>query len=399
MTETADPFVATAPGERVALYAALAKRGPVQRFLLPMGKPAWLVTGQAEVRAALTDPRLVKAAIPMGSELRKERMRAAPGLSRHLLVVDGADHERLRRLVAAAFTRRRVEGLAPGIQKTADSLLGKMSDAPSGPVDLMTSYAYPLPMTVMCDLLGVPQEFREDLHLGTKVMATSLGIPDDEYLPAFDRLPPTLDALVDLKRRQPADDLITALIAARDGEDSLTEDELKSMIWLLVAAGHETTVNLIGNGVHALLSHPDQLALLHADPERIPAAVEELLRWCGPLQVTFLHYATEPVELGGVRIEAGDLVLPALLAANRDPGLTPDPEALDVARPPSHHLAFGHGIHHCLGAPMARLEARIAFETLLRRFPRLRAAEPLDELPWAPSFLFHGLVRLPVYVS
>jgi cytochrome P450 len=399
VTETVDPFVATGPGERVALYRALAEAGPVQRFTLPMGKPAWLVTGHAEVRAALNEPRLVKAAVPLGNELRKDRMRAASGLTQHLLAVDGADHARLRRLVSAAFTRRRMDALAPVIQRTADALLDDLAAAADAQVDLVAGYAYPLPMTVICDLLGVPAELREDLHLGTKAMATSLGISDDEYLPAFDRLVETLDALVELKRRDPRDDLISALIAARDGEDSLTEDELKSMIWLLVAAGHETTAHLIGNGMHALLSHPEQLELLRTSPDQISGAVEEMLRWCGPVQVTIQLYATESLVLGGVQIKPGDLVLPALLPANRDPEHTPNPDALDVAREPQSHVAFGHGVHHCLGAPMARLEARIAFEALLRRFPHLRPAEPLDELPWLPSFLFHGLVRLPVHLS
>ncbi len=303
--------------------------------------------------------------------------------------------------MTAAFTRRRMDALAPSIQATTDALLDDLEAAAKdgAAVDLVPGFAYPLPMTVICDLLGVPMMMRDDLHTGMNAMARGIGLTDEEFLPRFDLLVETLQKLVETKRREPEDDLISALIAVRDGGDSLSEDELSSMAFLLIAAGHETTVNLIGNGVHALLTHPEQRELLRADPARIPAAVEEFLRWCGPVQVTFPLIAVAPVELGGVRVEPGDVVVPALLPANRDPAHTSDPDALDVSRDPRPHLGFGHGIHHCLGAPMARLEAKIAFETLLRRFPELRLAVAPGELGWAPSFLFHGLTRLPVHLN
>jgi cytochrome P450 len=318
-----------------------------------------------------------------------------------MLQRDGADHARLRRLVSAAFTKRRIDGLEPSIQRTADLLLDGLQDAGRDgvTVDLLDGFAYPLPMTVICDLLGVPEEMRADLRHGTEAMAHAVALPDEVLLPAIDGLAAALRDLVALKRKEAGDDFLSALIAVRDGGDSMSEDELSSMAWLLLAAGHETTVNLIGNGVHALLSHPDQLALLRADPALIPAAVEELLRWCGPVQVPFPLVATEQLQLGGVTVAAGEIVLPALLAANRDPSHTPDPARLDVRRDDHSHVAFGHGVHHCLGAPMARLEGRIAFEALLRRFPGLRPAQPLDGLCWQPSFLFHGLVSLPVHLT
>ncbi|HUR74306.1 MAG TPA: cytochrome P450 [Sporichthya sp.] len=396
-----DPFLASAPGERAAAYAALAATGPVQQFVLPSGKVAWLVTGYAEARAAMIDPRLRKAPIPQMTEARRQRLREAPGITTHMLQHDGADHERLRRLVSAAFTKRRIDQLEPSIQATTDTLLDGVACAgrDGSAVDLIESFAYPLPMTVICELLGVPEDMRPVLRHGTEAMAHAVALSDEEFLPAFDALAAALRDLVALKRKEPGDDFISALIAVRDGGDSMSEDELSSMAWLLLAAGHETTVNLIGNGVHALLSYPAQLALLRADPTRIPAAVEELLRWCGPVQVTFPLVADQAVELAGVSIAPGEIVLPALFAANRDPGHVADPAGFDVTREHQHHVAFGHGIHHCLGASMARLEGRIAFETLLRRFPGLRPAEPLDELPWQPSFLFHGLVRLPVHVN
>lgn len=401
MTEALNPFFATAPGARAEAYAALAAAGPVQRFPLPNGHSGWLVTGYAEVRAALGDVRLAKAPIPASTPARRERIKATPGITTHMLQADGADHERLRRLVTAAFTRRRIDRLEPAIQRIAEDLADQLAVAGKDgeAVDLISNFAYPLPMTVICELMGVPERLREPLRHGTEAMSQGIALTDEQFLPAFDVLVATLQELVALKRAEPAEDLISALIAVRDGGDSLSEDELTSMAWVLIAAGHETTVNLIGNGVHALLGHPDQLAVLRADPSRIPAAVEEMLRWCGPVQVTFPLVATEPVELAGVQIAAGEVVLPAVFPANRDGGHTDDAATLDLSRDSNSHLAFGHGIHHCLGAPMARLEARIAFETLLRRFPDLGPAEPLDELPWTASFLFHGLVRLPVRVS
>ena len=394
-----NPFLATGTGERIAAYAAMAAAGPVLRIPSPGGGEAWLVTGYAEARAALNNPRLVKAPPPATTEVRRERLRNSPALTSHMLLKDGPEHERLRRLVLAAFTRPRIEALVPSIQATTDALLDGLADVgkDGAPVDLVSGFAYPLPMTVICDLLGVPLAMRDDLHRGVETMARGIGMTDEEFLPGFDLLLATLRDLVASKRRDPGEDLISALIAVRDGSDSLSEDELSSMAFLLIAAGHETTVNLIGNGVHALLTHPDQWTLLRAEPERIPAAVEEFLRWCGPVQVTFPLIAAAPVALGSVEVQPGELVIVALLPANRDPAQTADPDVLDITRDPRPHLGFGHGIHHCLGATMARLEARIAFETLLRRFPGLRLAS--DDLTWAPSFLFHGLVELPVHLN
>jgi cytochrome P450 len=401
MTETLNPFGATGTGERAATYAELAARGPVQPFAMPGGGQAWLVTGFDEVRRVLADPRLGKAPVPAINEVRRERLRRAPGITTHMLQRDGADHERLRRLVTAAFTRRRIEALTPTISATADTLLDELEVAAKDgtAVDLVGGFAYPLPMTVICDLLGVPASMRADLHAGTEAMARAIALTDEEFLTKFDLLVATLQELVATKRRDPGDDLISALIAVRDGGDSLSEDELSSMAWLLIAAGHETTVNLIGNGVYGLLTHPDQWASLQENPDRIPAAIEEFLRWCGPVQVTFPLVALEPVEVAGQPIAPGQVVLPALFPANRDGAHLPHPDVLDIGRESQTHVSFGHGIHFCLGASMARLEARIAFETLLRRCPGLRLAVAPEELTWAPSFLFHGLVRLPVHLS
>jgi cytochrome P450 len=189
------------------------------------------------------------------------------------------------------------------------------------------------------------------------------------------------------------------LVAARDGADRLTEDELTSMVFLLLVAGHETTVNLIGNGVHALLTHPDRLALVRAEPERLPAAVEEMLRFVGPVQVATFRQTTTDVRVGDTVIPAGELVMPGLMAANRDPARVADPDTFDPTRADRPHLAFGHGVHHCIGAPLARLETRIALGSLLARFPDLRLAVPAEDLRWRPNVLLHGLAALPVHLS
>ncbi len=398
---TLNPFLATASGARVAAYAALAAAGPVIRIPSPGGGEAWLVTGYAEARAILNDPRLVKAPPPAINEIRRQRMAKAAWITSHMLVRDGAPHERLRRLVMAAFTRRRVEALAPSIQAITDALLDALIEAgqDGSAVDLLAGFAFPLPMTVICELMGVPGALRDDIHSGMETTFRGIAMTDDEWLRRLDLLESSLRELVADKRRDPGNDLISALIAVSDGGDTLSEDELISMAFILIAAGHETTVHLIGNGVAALLAHRDQWQLLHAEPERIPVAVEELLRWCGPVQVTFPLIAAARVELGGAEIAPGELVIVALLPANRDASQHEDPAVLDVTREPRQHLAFGHGIHHCLGAAMARLEARIAFETLLRRCPDLRLAVAPDELTWAPSFIFHGLDALLVRVS
>jgi cytochrome P450 len=382
----------------------------VHRITLPTGEQAWLLTGYREARAALNDPRLVKGVSPATARAQELVPDLAPALTTHMLRFDGADHTRLRRLVGAAFTRRRMENLAPRIQRIADGLLDGVE--PADEVDLLPAYSLPLPLTVICELLGVPEEARDDFRAWTNAMIGAAFADPDEFASAAASSVTYLRSLLDERRRRPADDLLSALVTARDDGDRLTEDELTSMVWILVAAGHETTVNLITSGVYALLTHPDQLVRLHAHPELIDGAVEELLRYESPLQIAIPLRAVEPMEIAGTPIAAGDVVLPGLLAANRDPAQTLgpdtpaparttspdtlDPDRLDVGRRHNQHLAFGHGVHHCLGAPLARLEARIALSTLLTRFPRLRLACPADELSWRENVLIHGLTGLPV---
>jgi cytochrome P450 len=315
-------------------------------------------------------------------------------MDHHLLALDPPDHTRLRKLVSAAFTRRRCELLAPRVQDLADELVAGFADRDE--VDLVAAFAHPLPITVICELLGVPEADRGAFRGWTKPLVAGGMAGFEAYSTAATALVGYLRELLARKRREPADDLLSALVAVRDGGDALTEDELTSMVFLLLVAGHETTVNLIGNGVLALLTHPDQRAALRARPDGIAAAVEELLRFDGPLQSAIPMISARATRIGGTPVPAGELVVVSLMAANRDPARYPDAARLDLGRDATGHLAFGHGVHHCLGAPLARLEGRIALATLLDRFPGMRLAAPADELSRAPGLLMNGLNELPV---
>ena len=396
MTENlfAAPFAVT-DGQRHIRYAELAAAAPVHRIVLPTGEPAWLITDYDEARKALHDPRMIKSSKTSGSfgrDLLAPEVFAAS--SEHMLNRNPPDHARLRRLVNAGFTRRRIDQLAPRIQQITEELLDAMADAAQ--VDLIDSFAYPLPLTVICELLGVPADRRDEFHDMSSIVVAGVLTSPGVFTAASIAMVDYLRELIDTKRSAPADDLLSALVEVRDGADRLSPNELTSMVFLLLIAGHETTVNLIGNGTLALLTHPDQLALLRAQPHRLPDAIEELLRFNGPLQVATFRLTAEPVEVGEVTIPAGEIVVPGLLAANRDPACTAQPDALDITRTDTPHLSFGHGIHHCLGAPLARLEGRIALGALLARFPRLRLAVPAKQLRWRPSVLMNGLVTLPV---
>jgi cytochrome P450 len=387
-----DPFTATT-GNRHAAYAALGSTGPVHAFTAPSGMPAWLVTRHDEIRRALTDHRFVKGPPLHGRLMAKLPPDVGSALFQHLLYQNPPDHTRLRTLISAAFTRRRIDALAPRIERITAGLLDAMDGRDQ--VDLISAFAYPLPMTVICELLGIPEPGRATFREWTSAVIAGPFAGEDRYVACGTAMVGYIRELMEHKRRAPAGDLLSALGVVCDG-DRLTEDELIAMVFLLVAAGHETTVNLIGNGTLALLTHPEQLALLRAEPHRMAAAVEEMLRYDGSLQVTLPYVTTKPVELGGTRLPAGAVVFLGLLAANRDRSRIAHPDAFDITRTPVPHLAFGHGVHHCLGAPLARLEGRIAFRALLARFPRLRLAVPAAELTWLPNLLMNGLTALPV---
>ncbi|MEU8764558.1 cytochrome P450 [Streptomyces sp. NPDC048659] len=370
-------------------YAKLRAQGPVHEVLTPDGMPAWLVVGYEEGRAALADQRLSKSFSALGMPLPEEEI-----VGPNLLIVDPPDHTRLRKLVTGEFTGRRVEALRPRVQRLTDELLDTME--PAGGADLVDSFAFPLPITVICELLGVPAADRDAFRAWSNALVTGDGsLSDVEAVSGFGAY---LDELIEDKRAAgPADDLLSALIATRaeDG-DRLSLPELRALAYLLLIAGHETTVNLISNTVRALLTHPDQLAALRADFGLIDAAVEEGLRYDGPVENATLRFAAEPVVIGGTEIPAGAIVLVALAAGDRDPGRFPDPDRFDIHRETRGHLAFGHGIHFCLGAPLARLEGKIAIRTLLERFPGLELDPGAEPLEWLPGMLIRGTRRLPV---
>jgi len=388
------PFAATVNGLRQQIYAKLSAAGPVHQVVMPSGTPAWLVTGLSEVRAALADPRLVKAP----PNVTRSTSGLPPGIDRamntDMLHLDPPDHSRLRKLVAAAFTRRRVEKLTPRMAEIADQLLDDVA-GDVGSIDLIDRYAFPLPMTVICELVGVPMAdagvFR---GWSTTIITGSLADPT-EWVDAAAALVDYIRALVADKRVTPGDDLLSALIASRDGHDRLSEDELTSMVVLLLIAGHETTVNLIGNALNLLLQHPAQLANVLAAPGLIAAVVEEVLRFEGPVQVATPRFAAEPVTIAGTLIPTASMVFAAVLAAGRDAAIDRG-DQFDPHRQHQQHVSFGHGIHYCLGAQLARTEATIALERLLARFPDIRLAIPVDQLTWRPSVLMHGLNQLPV---
>jgi cytochrome P450 len=386
-----------------ALFAAVRRRGAVHTVTLADGHDACLVVGHDEARSALNDPRFSKdmhAAMAASPEVVAEGL-PGPDFARHMLTVDPPDHTRLRRLVSSAFTPRRVEELRPRIQAVVDDLLdGIAAEGPDARVDLVSRFAFPLPFTVICELLGVPEADRAPLGLGLQGLLVPTSTPE-QYAEAkqhSDQVVALLKQLVEVKRASPGDDLVSALIATRDAEERLDTRELLSSIFQLIVAGHDTTTSFIGNSLVALFRNPDQLARLRDDPDHLATALEELLRFDAPVPHSTFRYAVEPVELGGMTIPAGAQVIISLAAANRDEQVFDDPEALDLDRSGGRHLAFGHGIHHCLGAPLARLEGHLALEGLLRRFPQLRLAVPDDELHWGhgDGLVLRGLSELPV---
>ena len=371
------------------MHARLRAQHPVAQVIMPGGTPAWLVTGYAQARAALTDPRLRK--LPRAGVRDPDSLLAA--LDLHMLNLDPPDHERLRKLVNKAFTARRVERLRPRITAITAELLDDMSTRRE--VDLLASFAFPLPITVICELLGVPVADRDQFRAWSATIVADTVAPEVFQAHAT-AMTGYFRSLLAARRREPADDLLSALISARDEGDRLSENELLSMAFLLLVAGHETTVNLIASGTLALLLNPGELARLRADPSLLGGAVEELLRYVNPVNNATFRFAGEPVEIGGVAIGPGEVVLVSLSGANRDPSRYADPDRLDLGRDSGGHVAFGHGIHYCLGAPLARLEAEIAFGALLDRFGSITLAVPPDELRWRPSTLIHGLESLPV---
>jgi cytochrome P450 len=395
MTEApqAEQFGAEYFQDPLGHFARLREDQAVTPVTMPDGTRVWLVTRYEDVRAALADPRLSKdwMAHMVPEDWTPDPVNAY--LNRHLLNIDPPDHTRLRRLVVKAFTPRRVESLRPRIAAITSELLDAMAGADEA--DLIEAFAFPLPVTVICELLGIPSADQDKFREWSAVLLSSV-TSREEWRVAATAMYGYFTELLAAKRQSPSDDLLSALITARDEGDSLDEQELFAMIFLLLVAGHETTVNLIANGTLALLLNPGELARLRSDPSLLPAAVEELLRYANPLNHATDRFTLESATIGGVVIPAREWVVCVTSSANRDPARFADADRLDLGRDAGGHLAFGHGIHYCLGAPLARLEGEIAFGALLDRFPSLSLAVPASSLRWRQSSLIHGLETLPV---
>lgn len=376
-------------------HTSLREQPGLARIRMPYGGEAWLATRYDDVKAVLSDPRFSRAAAAGRDVPRARPPMDSPSM---LISMDPPDHTRLRRLVGTAFTARGVARMRPDIQDVVSTLVDGMV-ATGPPADLASAVAWPLPVTVICDLLGVPAEDQDSFRHWTE-MTLALGAESrpDEIAGARDHLNGYLSSLVDRRRAHPTDDLLSALVDARDGGDRLSEEELVRLAVTLLISGHETTANQIGNAVFVLLSEGHWARLVSGGPELVPRAVEELLRYI-PLgaSVDFARVATEEVELGGQHIQAGEAVLVEFYAANRDQRAFAHPDRLDLLRENNNsHLTFGHGVHHCLGAQLARLEMQEVVTALITRFPALRLAVALDEVRWRADRLVRGVLALPV---
>jgi cytochrome P450 len=381
-------------------YTQLRNEAPVCRVSLSRNRYAWLVTRYEDVTMALKDERLVKNKL---NALTPEQLAKQPWtprffkpLTRNMLYLDVPDHTRLRALVHKAFTPRLIEQMRMRVQTISEELLDTAQK--QGHIDLILDYALPIPTVVIADMLGVPAADQHKFHRWSNALVSSnqTGVGTLKMIPHVLAFLSYIRKLIKAKRAEPQDDLTSALVQVEDAGEQLSEDELVAMIFLLLVAGHETTVNLIGNGMLALLQHPDQMQALRQEPSLIRSAVEELLRFDSPVAMATDRYAREDVTMAGVTIPRGELVYAVLASANRDERQFLNPDSLDLKREPNKHVAFGNGIHYCLGAPLARMEGQIAINALLCRLPNLRLAVPPEKLRWRRGVLLHSLENLPV---
>jgi cytochrome P450 len=382
-----------------AIHKKLRERGPVHRVDFPEGHSGFLVVDYEHVQAALNDPRLSKD-IHKGPKWFRDRMlENSAVLSHNMVVADPPDHRRLRRPASRTFTGRRIAELRQRIQEITDDLIDTFPQ--SGEIDLIQDFAVSLPLQVICELFGVSVENRARFREWAAVLLLSSSATEGDVAErrraASSAVTEYFAGLMARRRDEPGEDLVSELLRAMAGPDALSEQEVISTLVMILIAGHETTLHLIGNGTVALLTHPDQLQLLKADPDLIPDAVEELLRYDGPIERATVRFAAEDLELAGVRIPKGSFVHLSVAASARDPKIFPDPDRFDITRPDNRHMGFGHGPHTCLGAPLARMEGQIAFATLLHRVPDIELAVPPDELEWlVDTSIVRGLERLPV---
>ncbi len=384
-------------------YAQLRETAPVYHTSSPYFPSLYLVTRYEDVVAVLKDDkRFVKNRYNTLNAEQLKKQPWTPGifkpLEKNMLDLDDPDHARLRNLVHKAFTPRMIEQMRERVQIRANELLDRVQA--KGKMDLIADFALPLPLTIIGDILGIPPTDTQKFHRWTKSLMDLTGNPSP--LRALPVIPNLWFLMRYIKKAfrdrklHPQNDLMTALVQAEEQGDTLNDDELMAMVFILLIAGHETTVNLIGSGMLALLEHPDQREKLQQDPTLIRTAVEELLRYCAPVEQATERFAMEEVEMHGVRIPKGELVFAVLASANRDPAVFTHPDALDITREPNRHLAFGQGGHYCVGAPLARLEGAIAINTLLERMPHLQLAVSPQQLRWRSTMVVRGLEALPV---
>ena len=391
------------------LLAKFREQGPVHEVVFAHGAKVWLVTRYDEVRKLANDPRVSKDGRRMNELFTRHsgvvvepEDDAAVGvgfdddLAAHMLNSDPPRHTRLRALVGKAFAPGRIEKLRPRIEQVADQLLDAFDGRAE--VDLVAEFAVRLPITIICDLFGLPEADREDFRLWS-LKLVGAGQDPDEVADASKRMVDYANALIDAKRAHPGDDMVSELVRVTDGSDRLTQGELVAMIFVLVVAGHITTIYSIGNAVASLLTHPAELARLRADPSLIPAAVDELLRFDGPSGVGTFRFTTAEIPVGDKIIPAGDILALSWHSANRDSRHFAEADRLDLNRQPLGSMAFGHGIHYCIGVPLAKMQIEIALSHLIARYPELRLAVEADELRRDNSALLRGLLALPVSVA
>jgi cytochrome P450 len=386
------PFDTPPERDDEPVHADLRRNDPVPKVRLASGGEAFLVSRYEDVKRVFTERVFSRAAAtrPGAATLRPARM------SPHIMLsMDPPDHTRVRGLVNRAFTPRSVELMRPRIQQITDGLVDQML-AQGPPADFVTAFALPLPALSVSDMLGVPAHDHRRLQAWMDVLMSITAYTFEEMRDASRQMLDYLAALVAQRRKEPAQDLLSALIAARDDDDRLSEDELLYTVYILLIGGYETTAMLLANSVLTLARHPDQLALMRSDPGAIPNAVEEMLRYVRIARGSLERVATADVELGGVTVPAGATVIALKYSAHRDEALVEDPDRFDITRESVPHIAFGLGAHYCVGASLARLELNVAYETLLRRMPGLAPALPVAELEWKPGLITRGPRVLPV---
>lgn len=374
------------------VYEKLRKDDPVFKVMFPQGEFGWIISRYEDAVQVLKDSRFSKDMIKRyGAEHQSI-------FSSNMLFSDPPDHRRLRGLVQKAFTPKLVADMRSHIQSIADTLLDHLPSQET--MNLIDDFAFPLPIIVISEILGVPTEDRDKFRMWSNTVIDASTAKSPELFEQHEReFTEYLTAWFAKVRKDPGQDLISQLVIAEEAGEQLTEKELLGVVSLLIIAGHETTVNLIGNGILALLEHPEQRDLLIQQPELIHQAIEEMLRYNGPVEFSTSRWASEDIEFRGQRIAKGEMVIVALDSANRDEEQFKDPKVFDITREKSAHLAFGKGIHLCLGAPLARLEGEIAVSTLLNRFPNMRLQADVDTLEWRPGMIVRGVKEIPVQLK